>query len=80
MEQNVWVVFEINHIKNYERMSSIHTTEEVANEVAEYYRSKLNDKNEIEYIIQSWVVVESVDTLKNAETINLNEKEETIIS
>jgi hypothetical protein len=52
----------------------------VANEVAEYYRSKLNDKNEIEYIIQSWVVVESVDTLKNAETINLNEKEETIIS
>jgi hypothetical protein len=53
MEQNVWVVFEINHIKNYERMSSIHTTEEVANEVAEYYRSKLNDKNEIEYIIQS---------------------------
>ena len=39
--ENIWVVVEIDSNKETERLSSIHMTEEIANEVAEYYRDQI---------------------------------------
>ena len=69
----VWVVFEIDNETSTERLSSIHDTEEVAQEVAAYYKNLISDKPHIEYITQSWVVVKNLETITNAEVIDVNE-------
>ena len=76
MEKIVWVVFEINHVQNYEKLASIQDTQELANDIADFYRSKLKNQFEIEYIVQSWIVLENIETLKNAETIDLSSEQE----
>lgn len=78
--ENVWVIFEINHLQGYERMSSIHDTEEVANEVAEYYKSLLSKNSGIEYIIQNWTVVKNLKTITDAQVININEEQNKLIN
>ncbi len=73
---NVWVIFEINYTNNFQRMSSIHDNEDIAKEVAEYYRSILPKNSNIEYVIQNWTVVKDLKTITEVETTNVSDFQE----
>jgi uncharacterized protein YecA (UPF0149 family) len=79
---NVWVVVERDTSKETERLSSVHPTEEVAMEVAEYYRHEIPSGHLfIEYEVQSWIVVYELSQITDkGEVIDISEEENKLVS
>ena len=79
---NVWVVVERDTSRGTERLSSIHSTEEVAMEVAEYYRNQLPSEHLfIEYEVQSWYIVHELSQITDkGEIIDMSEEKNKLIN
>ena len=78
---NIWVVVEIDSNKETERLSSIHMTEEIANEVAEYYRDQIPyEYNNISYEVHSWMITTLEQIQDKGTVIDMSEEENKIIN